>query len=122
MVGSGVSVAALKLQLESATSLPVSAPDEPELALARGAALASVRAPLFEASTVARAYAQDGDEGPTAGLRPCPWAYAAAPAALAYSEVEPDDEAGLRCSVPGAAAMPRLPGRSGSRSSWWAVP
>ena len=91
VVGSGVSVAALKLQLESATSLPVSAPDEPELALARGAALASVRAPLFEASTVARAYAQDGDEGPTAGSDYAP-GYAAAPAALAYSEVEPDDE------------------------------
>ena len=100
VVGSGVSVAASKLQLESATSLPVSAPDEPELALARGAALASVRAPLFEASTVARAYAQDGDEGPTAASDHAV-GYAAAPAALAYSEVEPDDEPDFAV-VPGA--------------------
>ncbi len=100
VVGSGVSVAALKLQLESATSLPVSAPDEPGLALARGAALASVRAPLFEASTVARAYAQDGDEGPTAASDHAV-GYAAAPAALAYSEVEPDDEPDFAV-VPGA--------------------
>ena len=101
VVGSGVDVAALKLQLESATSLPVNAPDEPELALARGASLASVRAPLFEASTVARAYAQDGDEGPTAGADYAA-GYAAAPAALAYSEVEPDDEPDFAV-VPAAA-------------------
>ena len=50
----------------------------------------------------ARAYAQDGDEGPTAALRPCRGRYAAAPAALAYSEVEPDDEPDFAV-VPGAA-------------------
>jgi hypothetical protein len=102
VVGSGVSVAALKSELESATSLPVSAPDEPELALARGAALASVRAPLFEASTVARAYAQDGDEGPTAGSDYAATGIAVAPAALAYSEVDPADESDFP-PVPAAA-------------------
>ena len=47
-------------------ALPVSAPDEPELALARGAALASAHAPELEASTAGLAYSQDRD-GPTAG-------------------------------------------------------
>ena len=50
----------------SLVSLPVSAPDEPELALARGAALASANAPAFEATTVGLAYSQDPD-GTTAG-------------------------------------------------------
>ncbi len=64
VVGSGESVAAIGRHVEAATSLPVSAPDEPELALARGAALAGARAPLFEAATVSRAYGVGGD-GPT---------------------------------------------------------
>ena len=59
---------ALKPRIEMATSLPVSAPDEPELALARGAALASANAPRFEASTVGLGYSQDPD-GTTAGKR-----------------------------------------------------
>jgi hypothetical protein len=67
IVGSGISVAAIKLRLESATSLPVTAPDEAELALARGAALASANAPLFEASTVGLGYAKDAYEATTAG-------------------------------------------------------
>jgi hypothetical protein len=91
VVGPGDSVNALKVHLESATSLPVSAPDEPGLALARGAALASTRAPLFEASTVVRAIAQDGHEGSTARSEYAA-RHAADPGALAYSEVEPDDE------------------------------
>ena len=41
VVGSGVDVSSVKSHLENLVSLPVSAPDEPELALARGAALAS---------------------------------------------------------------------------------
>ena len=45
VVGSGVDVSAVKTHLEHLVSLPVSAPDEPELALARGAALASANAP-----------------------------------------------------------------------------
>jgi hypothetical protein len=66
VVGSGVDVSSVKAHLENLVKIPVSAPDEPELALARGAALASANAPAFEATTVGLAYSQDPD-GPTAG-------------------------------------------------------
>jgi uncharacterized membrane protein YgcG len=66
VVGSGVDITSVKAHLESLVSLPVSAPDEPEIALARGAALASANAPAFEATTVGLAYSQDPD-GTTAG-------------------------------------------------------
>ncbi len=66
IVGSGVDAAAVKAHVENLVSLPVSAPDEPELALARGAALASAHAPEMEASTAGLAYSQDHD-GTTAG-------------------------------------------------------
>lgn len=63
VVGSGVALAAVKSRLEEATSLPVSFPGEPELALARGAGLASAHAPLFASSTQAMAWAQDFGTG-----------------------------------------------------------
>ena len=63
LVGSGVDVGPIKPALESATSLTVSAPEEAETALARGAALASANAPLFASSTAALAYAQDPGTG-----------------------------------------------------------
>jgi uncharacterized membrane protein YgcG len=66
VVGSGVDVTSVKAHLASLVSLPVSAPEESELALARGAALASANAPAFEATTVGLAYSQDPD-GTTAG-------------------------------------------------------
>ena len=97
LVGSGVDVARLKPQLEAATALMVSAPEEPETALARGAALASANAPLFSSSTEALAYAQDPGTG---FINP----YAVAPGyfdvavdnasgeqALAYSAMADDD-------------------------------
>src|SRR3984957_6085304 len=97
LVGSGVDITALKPQLEAATGLIVSAPEEPETALARGAALASANAPLFSSSTAALAYAQDPGTG---FINP----YAVAPGyfdvatdnatggqALAYSAVADDD-------------------------------
>jgi uncharacterized membrane protein YgcG len=98
LVGSGgVDIAALKPQLEAATGLIVSAPEEPETALARGAALASANAPLFTSSTEALAYAQDPGTG---FINP----YAVAPGyfdvatdgatgeqALAYSAVADED-------------------------------
>ncbi|MDR3664947.1 MAG: hypothetical protein P4L86_31935 [Mycobacterium sp.] len=59
VVGRGVDIAPFKPHLEEATSLTVNAPEEPETALARGAALASANAPLFASSTAALAYAQD---------------------------------------------------------------
>ncbi len=66
VVGSGVDVSSVKAHLENLVALPVSAPEVPELALARGAALASAHAPELEASTAGLAYSQDPD-GTTAG-------------------------------------------------------
>jgi hypothetical protein len=83
VVGSGVSLTAIKSRLESATSLPVRTPAEPGLALARGAALAAASMPTFDASTAGLAGLPDG--GPTAG----------SPIGLAYSEVGFDDEQAL---------------------------
>ena len=59
VVGSGVDIPLIKPALEAATSLPVSAPEEPEMALARGAALASANALFFASSTTALAYPQE---------------------------------------------------------------
>jgi hypothetical protein len=87
LVGSGVDIAALKPQLEAVTSLPVSAPEEPETALAWGAALASANAPLFASSTAALAYAQDPATGE---VDP----YAVSPGYLAVHDVPPGTELG----------------------------
>src|ERR1700751_682189 len=67
LVGSGVDIAPIKPALESATALDGSAPEEPETALARGAALASANAPLFASSTAALAYALDPGTGAVDG-------------------------------------------------------
>ena len=106
LVGSGVDIAPIKPQVEAATALMVSAPEEPETALARGAALASANAPLFSSSTAALAYAQDPGTG---AIDP----YAVAPGyfdvavdgvsgeqALAYSAV-PDDDADAYTALAG---------------------
>ncbi|TGD89217.1 hypothetical protein BayCH28_07615 [Mycolicibacterium sp. CH28] len=104
VLGSGVDVAAVKSQLALGATLPVHAPEEAELALARGAALASATAPRYEASTVGLGYAHDLD-GTTAGavypagvdtqLSDAGTQMAAAGymAPLGYSEV-PDDPVG----------------------------
>jgi hypothetical protein len=68
VVGSDMDVRSVKSNLESLISQPVIVPEEPELALARGAALAAGNAPGFEASTSGLAYSQDPD--PTAAGRP----------------------------------------------------
>ncbi|MGC2656195.1 MAG: hypothetical protein WA317_21945, partial [Mycobacterium sp.] len=96
VVGNGVDIAPIKPALEAATSLIVSVPEEPETALARGAALASANAPLFSSSTAAMAWAQDPGTGAFdaygAAVR-----YADAPVdgrgeeGLAYSAVAGDD-------------------------------
>jgi ABC-type lipoprotein export system ATPase subunit len=57
VVGSGVDIPLIKPALEAATSLPVIAPEEPEMALARGAALVSANTPFFALSTAALAQA-----------------------------------------------------------------
>ena len=96
VVGSGVDVPLIKPALEAATTLPLTAAEEPHTALARGAALASAHAPLFVSSTAARAYAQDPDTGaidPFAvapGYFEFPGVAGAGDTALAYSAV-PDD-------------------------------
>jgi hypothetical protein len=66
IVGSGVDISSIKEHLEHLVSIPVSAPEDAGMALARGAALAAAAAPRFEASTVGLAYSQDPD-GVTAG-------------------------------------------------------
>jgi hypothetical protein len=95
VVGSGVDIPLIKTALEAATTLPLSAPEEPDTALARGAALASANAPLFVSSTAARAYAQDPGTGAVLPYAIAP-GYFDVPAAadpgdaLAYSAV-PDE-------------------------------
>ena len=101
IVGSGVDVAAIKPQLEAVATLPVTAAEEPETALAWGAALASANAPLFASSTAALAYALDPGTGAVDPYAVSP-GYLAAPDVplgttlgeedLAYSAV-PDEEA-----------------------------
>ncbi|MDD4867660.1 MAG: hypothetical protein PHQ28_11250, partial [Mycobacterium sp.] len=53
LVGSGVDVPAIKPALEAATALAVIGPEDPDTALARGAALAAANAQLGAAETVA---------------------------------------------------------------------
>ncbi|HXS85341.1 MAG TPA: hypothetical protein VN741_06855 [Mycobacterium sp.] len=103
VVGSGVDIPLIKPALEDATSLPLSVPDHPETALARGAALASAHAPLFASSTAAVAYALDPGTGSVSQHAGAPGYLAVAEAAvpspdagadaLAYSAVADDSAA-----------------------------
>jgi hypothetical protein len=61
VVGSGIDVTAVKALLTDLVDVPVAAPEQPQLALARGAALASANAPRYDASTIGLAYSQDLD-------------------------------------------------------------
>jgi len=63
VVGCGVDIVPIAPRLDAAVSIPVSAPEEPDMALARGAAVASANAPLFVSSTAALAYSQDPGTG-----------------------------------------------------------
>ncbi|WP_082929801.1 hypothetical protein, partial [Mycobacterium sp. 1164966.3] len=63
LIGCGTDIVPLKLALEASAPLDVTAPEEPDMALARGAALASANAPLFASSTAALAYALDPGTG-----------------------------------------------------------
>jgi hypothetical protein len=92
VVGSGVDIAAIKPRLEAVTSLPVSAAEEPETALAWGAALASANAPLFASSTAALAYAQDPGTGEIDPHAVAP-GYLATPDGLLGTELGEDDVA-----------------------------
>jgi len=101
VVGSGVDIPLIKPALEGATSLPLSVPEQPDMALARGAALASAHAPLFASSTAAQAYALDPGTGAVdqyahePGYLAVAAAVAAEPQgdALAYSAVADDSAA-----------------------------
>ncbi|HUH71850.1 MAG TPA: hypothetical protein VLZ05_25025 [Mycobacterium sp.] len=96
VVGNGIDIPMIKPALEAATTLPLTVPEEPDTALARGAALASANAPLFVSSTAARAYAQDPGTGAINPFAVAPGYFdypadsAAGDGALAYSAV-PDD-------------------------------
>jgi hypothetical protein len=87
VVGSGVDIPLIKSALEEATSLPLSVPEQPATALARGAALASANAPLFASSTAALAYALDPGTGSVSQ-------HAHAPGYLAVAEAVPSAEPG----------------------------
>jgi uncharacterized membrane protein YgcG len=91
MVGSGVDIAALRPEIAASTNLPVHAPDEGELALARGAALASAAAPRFEASTVGLAPGLLPAEDTQAAFGATQLAAAGYMAPLGYSAV-PDEQ------------------------------
>src|SRR5437660_11811496 len=92
VLGSGVDIAPIRAQLQEATSLSVSAPEEPETALARGAALASANAPLFASSTAALAYAQDPGTGAVDAFGLPEYIHAAGgDDEVAYSAVSDDD-------------------------------
>ncbi len=106
VVGSGIDIPLIKPALEAATSLPLTAAEEPETALARGAALASANAPLFASSTAALAYAQDPGTGAINPFAVAPGYFEipgnAGEEALAYSAV-PDDGDDLYIGEPTAA-------------------
>ena len=100
LVGCGTDIVAVKPALEAATPLMVTAPEEPEMALARGAALASANAPLFASSTAALAYALDPGTGEVSP-RPLGPTYLdvwgnASPDALAYSAVADKEDVAPR--------------------------
>ncbi|WP_372514180.1 DUF7159 family protein [Mycobacterium interjectum] len=109
VVGSGIDIPMIKPALEAATTLPLTAPEEPDTALARGAALASAHAPLFASSTAALAYAQDPGTGAINPFAVAPGYFdtpaAAGANALAYSAVADDfDEAYTGEQRPGWSA------------------
>jgi hypothetical protein len=91
VVGSGVDIPLIKPTLDAATTLPVTAPEEPETALARGAALASASTPLLVSSTAARAYAQDPGTGVHAQYALDPALFDSVATGFAYSAVDSDD-------------------------------
>jgi putative ABC transport system ATP-binding protein len=69
VVGSGVDVPLIMPALAEATSLPVSVPEQPEAALAQGAALASANTPLLSPSAITLACAEGRSAGyPRIGL------------------------------------------------------
>ncbi len=62
VVGSRSAACSVKSSLEKLIGQPVIVPEEPEFALARGAALAAANVPCADASTCGLAYSRDPDE------------------------------------------------------------
>jgi hypothetical protein len=98
LIGCGTDIVSIKPALEATTALDVSVHEEPDMALAHGAALASANAPLFSSTTAALAYALDpgtGEVGPRA-LAPRYLDISANAdldeTVLAYSAVDEEDE------------------------------
>ncbi len=87
IVGSGIDVGAVKSQITAVLTLPVHAPEEAELALARGAALAAAHTPRYEATTEGWAYARDVND---TGAEPTQLADAGYMAPLGYSDAVDD--------------------------------
>jgi hypothetical protein len=100
VVGCGVDIVPIVRRLDGLVSVPLSASEEPDTALARGAALASANAPLFASSTAALAYAQDPGTGEVNLLAPAYLDVSAnariASGVLAYSALADEDDDGRR--------------------------
>ena len=92
VVGSGADIAEAKSQISTVTALPVHAPDDADLALARGAALAAAQAPRYEATTVGLTPARDTDD---TGALATQLADAGYMAPLGYSQVDDDFDDGF---------------------------
>ena len=114
VVGSGVDIASVKSHLADLVAIPVSAPEESGLALARGAALAAANAPAFDATTAGLAYALDPD-GATAGNEPVglanadtQLAQADSPAAIAWAD-DPELDDDLDFAIPPPTEEGRKP-------------
>ena len=93
VVGSTSAVCSVKSSLESLIPQPVIVPEEPEFALARGAALAAANVPGAEASTCGLAYSQDPDELAALDQAPVKLADADTQAAL-FDSIGSDDVVG----------------------------
>ncbi len=93
LVGSRSAVCSVKSSLEKLIPQPVIVPEEPEFALARGAALAAANVPDAEASTCGLAYSQDPDELAAFDHAPVKLANADTQAAL-FDYIGIDDVAG----------------------------
>src|SRR6185312_7337408 len=96
VVGSGVDIVSVKEHLEHLVNIPVSAPDDAGMALARGAALAAAASPRFEATTVGLAYSQDPDASAAADTYQIPPPFA-------VTQMRPVDAA---APVDGGEAVP----------------
>jgi hypothetical protein len=90
VVGPRPVVTSVKSSLERLISQPVIVPEEPEFALARGAALAAASVPGSEASTCGLAYSQDPDEVAVLGRAPVKLADAETQVAL-FDSIRNDD-------------------------------